>query len=184
MEKTFRFKSIIQGYIIIVLLLSLVSCKTNNFWRQVDKNRTFANKIYDKYLKAYGNVSMIDPEGNFSVIWYYKDNRIYITRILKSKIVSTEDYRCDTILNIKEYKEECYLEPIDADGFKSSYYDENIDSLYNINIGLDVTALKLKGSSCPVLKELREHIIRYKLWEFDSIPVMIPLDTLTINNNH
>ena len=54
MEKTFRFKSIIQGYIIIVLLLSLVNCKTNNFWRQVDKNRTFANKIYDKYLKAYG----------------------------------------------------------------------------------------------------------------------------------
>ena len=68
MEKTFRFKSIIQGYIIIVLLLSLVSCKTNNFWRQVDKNRTFANKIYDKYLKAYGNVSMIDPEGNFIVL--------------------------------------------------------------------------------------------------------------------
>ena len=109
---------------------------------------------------------------------------VIVSIILKSKIVSTEDYRCDTILNIKEYKEECYPEPIDADGFKSSYYDENIDSLFNINIGLDVTALKLKGSSCPVLKELREHIIRYKLWEFDSIPVMIPLDTMTINKNH
>ena len=109
---------------------------------------------------------MIDPEGNFSVIWYYKNKRIYITRILKSKIVSTEDYRCDTILNIKEYKEECYPETIDAEGFMSSYYDENIDSLYSIYICLDVTNLKLKGSSCPVLKELREHIIKYKLWDF------------------
>jgi hypothetical protein len=166
MEKTFRLKSIILGYIIIVLLLSLVSCGTNKFWRQVAQNRTYANRIYDKYLKAYGNVSMIDPEGNFSVIWYYKNKRIYITRILKSEIVSTEDYRCDTILNIKEYQKECYPEVIDAEGFKSSYYDENIDSLYIIYIGLDVTNLKLKGSSCPVLKELREHIIRYKLWVF------------------
>ena len=149
-----------------MLLLSLVSCGTNKFWRQVAQNRTYANRIYDKYLKAYGNVSMIDPEGNFSVIWYYKNKRIYITRILKSEIVSTEDYRCDTILNIKEYQKECYPEVIDAEGFKSSYYDENIDSLYIIYIGLDVTNLKLKGSSCPVLKELREHIIRYKLWDF------------------
>ena len=145
MEKTFRFKSIIQGYIIIVLLLSLISCGTSYFERQVAQNRTYANRIYDKYLKAYGNVSMIDPEGNFSVIWYYNNKRIYITRILKSKIVSTEDYRCDTILNIKEYKKDCYLQTIDAE---------------------DVTNLKLKGSSCPVLKELREHIIRYKLWDF------------------
>ena len=166
MEKTYRFKSIIIGSLIIVLLLSLVSCGTNKFWRQVAQNRTYANRIYDKYLKAYGNVSMIDPEGNFSVIWYYNNKRIYITRILKSKIVSTEDYRCDTILNIKEYKKDCYLQTIDAEGFKSSYYDENIDSLYNIYICLDVTDLKLKGSSCPVLKELRELIIRYKLCEF------------------
>ena len=78
---------------------------------------------------------MIDPEGNFSVIWYYKNKRIYITRILKSEIVSTEDYRCDTILNIKGYQKECYPEAIDAEEFKSSYYDENIDSLYNIYIG-------------------------------------------------
>ena len=109
---------------------------------------------------------MIDPEGNFSVIWSYKNKRIYITRILKSKIVSTEDYPCDTILNIKEYKKECYLQTIDAEGFKSSYYDEKIDSLFNIYICLDITNLKLKGSSCPVLKELREHIIRYQLWDF------------------
>ena len=166
MEKTFRFKSITLGYIIIVLLISLVSCRTNDFWRQVAQNRKYSNRIYDKYLKAYGNAYMIVPEGNCSVIWYYKNERIYITRILKSKIDSTKDYPCDTILNIKEYKDGCYLQAIDAQGFKASYYDENIDSLYNIYICLDVSNLKLKGSGCPVLKELREHIIRYKLWDF------------------
>ena len=168
MEKTFRFKPITLGYIIIVLLLSLVSCRTNDFWRQVAQNQKYSNRIYDKFLKVYGNAYMIEPEGNWSVIWYYNNERIYFTEILKSKIVSTKDYPCDTILNIKEYKDGCYLETLDAQALKASYYDEKIDSLYNIYICLDVTDLKLKGSSCPVLKELRELIIRYKLWDFDE----------------
>ena len=155
-------------------LLSGISCGTNNFWRQVNRNQKYSQKIYDRYLKEHGNVSMIEPEGNFSVIWYYSDKKIYVTHISRAKISSTEEYDCDSALNIKEIKEyekKHFLEVLDADIFQSSFYDTETDSLYKIEICLDVTDLKSKGSDSPFLNELREHIIKYKLWDVKQIKV-------------
>ena len=42
--------------------------------KQIDKNHKYSQKIYDRYLKEHGNVSTIEPEGNFSVVWYYTYN--------------------------------------------------------------------------------------------------------------
>ena len=149
--------------LIIIFFMSLLGCGTNNFMKQIDKNHKYSQKIYDRYLKEHGNVSMIEPEGDFSVIWYYKDKKIYVTHISRAKISSTEEYYCDSVLDIKKYKSGCFPESIDADGFNSSFYDKTKDSLYNIFIGFDVNDLKSKGSDCPLIKDLRNHIIKYKL---------------------
>ena len=143
--------------------LLVTSCKTKDFMKQIDKNHKYSQKIYDRYLKEHGNASMIEPEGTFSVIWYYKDKKIYVTNISRTKISSTKEYDCDSVLDIKKYKRGCYPESIDADGFTSSFYDKEADSLYTIWIGLMVDELKTKGSDCPFMKDLREHIIKYKI---------------------
>lgn len=141
-----------------------MSCGANKFYTQVNKNRKFATKVYNNYLKSFGNVSMIDPEGNFSVIWYYANNKINVTNIARSKIVSVRDYNCDSILNIDKYQYGCYPEAIDGDGFQSSYYDAERDSLCEIWIGLDVDKLKSNETDCPFIKDLRNHIIKYNLY--------------------
>ena len=143
--------------------LLVTSCKTKDFMKQIDKYHKYSQKIYDRYLKEHGNASMIEPEGTFSVIWYYKDKKIYVTNISRRKISSTKEYDCDSVLDIKKYKRGCYPESIDADGFTSSFYDKEADSLYTIWIGLMVDELKTKGSDCPFMKDLREHIIKYKI---------------------
>ncbi len=143
--------------------LLVISCRTKDFMKQIDKNHKYTQKIYDRYLKEHGNVSTIEPEGNFSVVWYYKDKKIYITHISRAKISSKEEYDCDSVLDIKKYKSGCFPESIDADGFTSSFYDKEADSLYTIWIGLMVDELKTKGSDCPFMKDLREHIIKYKI---------------------
>ena len=139
--------------------------------KQIDKNHKYSQKIYDRYLKEHGNASMIEPEGTFSVIWYYKDKKIYVTNISCRKISSTKEYDCDSVLDIKKYKRGCYPESIDADGFTSSFYDKEADSLYTIWIGLMVDELKTKGSDCPFMKDLREHIIKYKLYEAKAVKI-------------
>lgn len=154
--------------------LLVTSCRTKDFMKQIDKNHKYSQKIYDRYLKEHGNASMIEPEGTFSVIWYYKDKKIYVTNISRRKISSTKEYDCDSVLNIKEIKEhekKHFIEVLDADMFQSSFYDTETDSLYKIEICLDVTDLKSKGSDSPFLKELREHIIKYKLWDVKPIKV-------------
>ena len=145
--------------------LLVISCRTKDFMKQIDKNHKYTQKIYDRYLKEHGNVSTIEPEGDFSVVWYYKDKKIYVTRISRAKISSKEEYDCDSVLDIKKHEKGCYPESIDADGFTSSFYDTDTDSIYSIWIGLMVDDLKSKGSDCPFMNDLREHIIKYKLWE-------------------
>ena len=168
MEKISRF--IISGCLCVLFLLFLQSCKSHDFFHQVAKNRKYTNKLYKKYLKTYGNASWIDPESTFSVLWYYDNNKIHITRIRRAKIMSTSVYDCEpnSVINIREYKKGCYMECIDADGFESSFYDTETDSLYRINVCLDIDELISKETDCPVLKELREYIIKYKLWERSS----------------
>lgn len=151
--------------------LLVTSCRTKDFMKQIDKNHKYSQKIYDRYLKEHGNASMIEPEGTFSVIWYYKDKKIYVTNISRRKISSTKEYDCDSVLDIKKYKRGCYPESIDADGFTSSFYDKEADSLYTIWIGLMVDELKRKGSDCPFMKDLREHIIKYKLYEAKAVKI-------------
>ena len=171
MEKISRF--IISGCLCVVLLLLLQSCKSHDFFHQVAKNRKYTNKLYKKYLKTYGNASMIDPEGTSSVLWYYDKNKIYITDINRAKIASKKEYNCnsDSVINIRKFKRGCYSECIDAEGFKSSFYDVKEDSLYEIYVCLDICELKSKETDCPVIKQLREHIIKYKLWEVEVVSV-------------
>ena len=82
--------------------LLVISCRTKDFMKQIDKNHKYSQKIYDRYLKEHGNVSMIEPEGNFSVIWYYKDKKIYVTNISRRKISSAKEYDCYSVLDIKK----------------------------------------------------------------------------------
>ena len=171
MEKISRF--IISGCLCVLFLLFLQSCKSHDFFHQVAKNRKYTNKLYKKYLKTYGNASVIDTEGNFSVLWYYDNNKIHITEIGRAKIDSTTEYDCDSnsVINIRDFKRGCYPECLDADGFKSSFYDAKTDSLYEIDVCLNICELKSKETDCPVIKQLREHIIKYKLWEVEVVSV-------------
>ena len=84
--------------------LLVTSCRTKDFMKQIDKNHKYSQKIYDRYLKEHGNASMIEPEGTFSVIWYYKDKKIYVTNISRTKISSTKEYDCDSVLDIPKIR--------------------------------------------------------------------------------
>ena len=149
----------------VVSLCLCISCKAG-FYAQVKKNQKVSTKIYNKYLNEYDNVSMLSSMGNFSVIWYYSNGKIHITEIKSAKISSQREYSCDSILNIKSFNQECYPECIDAGEFESSLYDKKADSLYHINVCLDIRDLMTNGTDCPVLRGLREHILKYKLRQF------------------
>lgn len=156
---------VISRCVFIIFLCLCSGCHTS-FYSQVKKNQKFSTRIYKKYLNEYDNVSMLSSIGNSSVIWYYSNGKINITDIKKAKIFSVREFSCDSILNIKDYKQECFNECLDAEGFESSFYDKKTDSLYHVYICLDIRNLMINGSDCPVAKELREHIIKYKLREF------------------
>ena len=161
-----KMEKICRVIIVMTIFCALlISCGSNNFYTQVRKNRKFAMKIYNNYLDSYGNASMIDPEGNFSVVWYYANNKIYITDITRSKIITKKEYDCNTPLNIDRYEKNCYPNVLDGEGFLASYYNTETDSIHKIWIGLDIDRLKAEGCDCEFLKELRNHIIKYKLWE-------------------
>lgn len=162
MEKISRFKIV---FYCLLTFFSITSCISHNFENQINKNHRYSKKIYNKYLKEYGNASMIITEGNFSIIWYYQNNAIHITRVKKSKISANQEYECDNMINIKDYKLGCYTESLDAELFLSSLYDIETDSLYEVGVCLVIDELKCKETACPVIKELRNHIIKYKLWE-------------------
>ena len=138
----------------LLSFFSIANCRASDFWCQVTKNHEYSKKTFRNYLKKYGNASMILTEGTYSVIWYYDNNMIHITRIGRTKITSREEYYCDTILNIKEYKRGCYIESLDSDLFESSFYDAKTDSLFEIGVCLDVNKLKSKGTNCPILRDL------------------------------
>ena len=161
MEKIGRIKIILSC---LLLLLPIAKCSAYDFFRQVNKNHKYSKRVYRNYLKKYGNASMILTEGTYSVIWYNDNNMIHITRISRTRIISREEYYCDIILNIKEYERECYMESLDADLFESSFYDIKTDSLHEIGVCLDINVLKSNGTDCPVLKELRDIVIKYKMW--------------------
>jgi len=114
MEKISRF--IICGCLWILFLLLLQSCRTHDFFHQVAKNRKYANKVYKKYLKTYGNASMIAPEGTSSVLWYYDKNKIHITDINRAKIASKKEYNCnsDSVINIRKFNPNRSLEKVSS----------------------------------------------------------------------
>ncbi len=66
---------------------------------------------------------------------------------------------------------ECYPEWSGSECFKSAYYDAEKDSVYESKIWLNVDTLKQNGTDCPVLKELRDIVIKYNMWE--RIPVKV-----------
>jgi len=68
------------------------------------------------------------------------------------------------MLNIKEYTKGCYPEAMDAEGFRSSVRDAKTDSIQEIYVCLVVDDLISKGSDCPTMGLLRDHILRYNLW--------------------
>lgn len=149
----------------LLMMVSFTSCKTQDFMHQVNKTYKCSKKVYNRNLKKYGNASMIMPFGHFSVVWYYDNNKIYVTRIRRTKILPVQEYDCELALDIKDYNPECYPEALDADLFRSSFRDIETDSLYDISVCLEVRKLEREGSDCPLLKELRDQIIKYKLME-------------------
>lgn len=160
MEKISRF--VVIRCVCVIVLSLCVSCH-HSFYHQVKMNHKFSKRIYKQYLNKYGNASMLSPMGNFSVVWYYQNERIHIIDIKRGKIFSQREFQCDSIPDIKKYKFGCYPECLDAYVFESSLYDKSTDSLYHIDVCLDIHTLMETGSDCPVIKELREHIIKYKL---------------------
>jgi len=161
----------------IVLLLS--SCASNRFYRIVARNNDYSRKIYDRYLDTYGNASMLEPEGNFSRVWYYHEGRIYVTNIVNAKTTSIEDFECPSMLNIKEYTKGCYPEALDAEGFGSSVRDAKTDSIQEIYVCLVVDDLISKGSDCPTMGQLRDHILRYNLWPMTNYLSELSGSTIT-----
>lgn len=150
------------GVLLGAILLS--SCASTSFNRSIAKNVNFSEKLYRQYLSTYGNASMLEPEGNFSVVWYYDKGRIFVTHICNAKISFYEDYECASMLNIKEYTKGCFPESLDAEGFKSSFRDAATDSIQEIYVCLEVARLISNGSECPIMGTLRNHIKKYNLW--------------------
>ena len=46
--------------------------------------------------------------------------------------------------------------------------DVEKDSLYKVEEIFDVRYLLRKGSDCPIFEQLRELILRYKIWDFQE----------------
>lgn len=162
MEKIGWLKIIICHLIILVIL---IGCKTVDFYK-IDVNvGKSVDKLYNQYLKKYGNATKLDSEGNFAFVWYYDKNKIYITKIIWKKKPIFREYDCETPLDIKNFKQGSNP-PMSVEWrFESSLWDAKNDSLYCIFEYLDVDELITYGSDRPVLKELRDQLIKYHLRE-------------------
>ena len=171
MEKISRF--IICGCLWILFLLLLQSCKSHDFIKIENKVAEYSERVYVKRLKKYGNASMINPEGWSSDVWFYDKNKIHIEHIARRgrriKITSKREYDCDSLIDIKEYKESCFHKCEDISTLlRSSMYDAETDSVYELFVMLDMDKLVLNGHDSLLVKKLREHIIKYDLWKVEK----------------
>lgn len=167
-----KFKIIIISF--LMLFTTAARCRTltlysidNKIWKQ-------SNRLYNRYLRKYGNASMIDPTGTLALVWYYENNKIHITKIMWKKKNIKYVYDCDSYYSPKDYEKDCYPEWSGRECFKSAYTDVENDSIYETEIWLNIDTLKQNGTDCPVLKELRDIVIKYKMWERTPVKVGVP----------
>ena len=168
MEKISRFIGLVC--LCFLFFSFLQSCKSHDFIKIENKVAKYSERVYVKRLKKYGNASMINPEGWSSDVWYYDNNKIHIEHIARRgrriKITSKREYDCDSLIDIKEYKESCFHKCEDISTLlRSSMYDAETDSVYELFVMLDMDKLVLNGHDSLLVKKLREHIIKYNLWE-------------------
>ena len=168
MEKISRFIGLVC--LCFLFFSFLQSCKSHDFIKIENKVGKYSKRIYAKRLKKYGNASMIRPEGWSSDVWYYDKNKIHIEHIARRgrriKITSKREYGCDSLIDIKEYKEGSFHKWDDISTLlRSSMYDAETDSVYELFVVLDMDKLVLNGHDSLLVKKLREHIIKYNLWE-------------------
>lgn len=164
---------------LFLLLFPLAGCKPLSWYKIEAKVWNSAKKLFNRTLKKYGNASMLLPDGNYALVWYYSNQKIHITNIIWKRKLIVREYDCDSTLNIKEFNPECLPERKDFEPdyhlypsynvyFVSSFMDAETDSLYKVDEFFDVEYLLRKGSDCPVFNQLREHIIKYQLWTYQE----------------
>ena len=161
MKKISRLKIMFLG---LLLLSSLVGCKPISWYKIENQVGKKAEKLYNRTLKKHGNATMLCPEGNFALVWYYDNQKIYLTTVRWKKKSIKREFECDSALNIKNFNPDCQP-PLSLHWeFQSSSVDAETDSVYTISAFFDVDSLISRGSDCPVFNQLREHIVTYKMW--------------------
>ena len=161
---------------LMLLLTTSASCKTLDLYLIDCKIWKQSNKLFKRYLRRHGNASMIEPTGNFSLVWYYENNKLYLTKIIWKKKNIKRVYDCDKYYNPKDYEKGCYPEWSGRECFKTSFLETENDSVYEAEIWLNVDTLKQNGTDCPVLKELRDIVIMNKMWEMTPVKISDAID--------
>ena len=161
MEKISWFKVM---FICLLLSSSLVGCKPISWYKIENQVGKSADKLYNRTLKKHGNATMLRPEGNFVLVWYYENQKIYLTTVRWKKKSIKREFECDSALNIKDFNKDCLPPQSIHWYFQSSSVDAETDSVYTISAFFDVDSLISKGSDCPVFNQLRDHLITYKMW--------------------
>ena len=164
MESMEKISRIIIICFFFWMLPSFVDGRTYDWYKiEVQVNKT-AKKLYNRTLKKHGNATMLSPEGNFVLVWYYANQKLYLTKVIWKKKSIKREFECDSALNIKNFNPDCQPPQLLHCRLRSSLVDAETDSVYTISAFFDVDSLISKGSDCPVFNQLRDHLITYKMW--------------------